>query len=175
MLRADVSPEEWERLRERGRSSWATPWERDRVEMILLSASGWSPPRIAEYLGVHVATVRRVLKAWSREGVDALERKLPGPVPDVERYATVVGMLEQLLSEPRTWTSAQLAEALAGVGIQMSARQTERYLAELGAGWHRTKSSLAYLQQPEAVEQARRKLSTLKKSPFPEAGPLLPR
>ncbi len=128
MLRADVSPEDWERLRERGRSPWATPWERDRVEMILLSASGWSPPWIAEYLGVHAATVRRVLKAWSREGLDALERKLPGPVPDVERHARVVGLLEKLLSEPRIWTSAQLAEALAGVGIRMSARQTERYL-----------------------------------------------
>ncbi|MCY1074051.1 helix-turn-helix domain-containing protein [Archangium lansingense] len=145
------------------------------MEMILLSASGWSPPRIAEYLGVHAATVRRVLKAWSHEGLDALEHKLPGPVPDVERHAMVVGMLEKFLSEPRTWTSSQLAEALAGVGIQMSARQTERYLAELGAGWRRTKSSLEHLQQPEAVERARRKLTTLKKSPRPEARPLLPR
>jgi hypothetical protein len=82
--------------------------------------------------------VRRVLKAWNREGLDALERKIPGPVPDVEHHAKVVGMLEKLHSEPRTWTSAQLAEALAGVGIRMSARQTERYLAEMGAGWHRS-------------------------------------
>jgi transposase len=175
MLRADVSLEDWERLRERGRSSLATPWERDRVEMILLSASGWSPPRIAAYLGVHAATVRRVLKAWNREGLDALERKLPGPVPDVERHARVVGLLEKLLAEPRTWTSAQLAEALAGLGIRMSARQTERYLAETGASWHRTKSSLAHMQQPQEVERARRKLTTLKKSPRPEAGPLLSR
>ncbi|WP_395825915.1 helix-turn-helix domain-containing protein [Archangium minus] len=34
---------------------------------------------MAAHLGVYAATVRRVLKAWSREGLDALEIKLPGP------------------------------------------------------------------------------------------------
>jgi len=37
------------------------PRERDRVEMVLLSAAGWSPPRIAVHFGCSVKPVRAAL------------------------------------------------------------------------------------------------------------------
>lgn len=167
----EVKPEQRSRLRALCRT-WDADWVvRDRVEMVLLAAEGWSAPRIAHHLGWHAATVRRVVAEWRRQGEDALWRQLPGPAPDTRRRQQLQAALEQLLaSAPRTWTSAQLALALeAKTGVHLSARQVRRYLADMGAGWRRTKMTLSHKQQPSAVERARARLLALKKSP-PEGG-----
>ncbi|MFN8558668.1 MAG: helix-turn-helix domain-containing protein [Dehalococcoidia bacterium] len=52
------------------------PAERDRVEMVL-SAAGWSPPRIAAHLACHPATVRKALKAFLAEGRPDCARAIP--------------------------------------------------------------------------------------------------
>ena len=50
-----------------------SPAERDRVEMILLSDAGWSPPTIADHLNYHAKTVRLVLKRFHERGVEACD------------------------------------------------------------------------------------------------------
>jgi transposase len=153
-----------ERLRELSRSPDAGWWVRDRVEMVLLAAEGWSAPLIAHHLGCSDKTVRRVLAAFRSTGVDALDRKLRGPAPDFNKQQHVHAALGSLLEQQRTWTSGQLARALENHGVHIGPRQVRRYLASMGANWRRTKMSLAHKQREQDVARARRQLSRLKKT-----------
>lgn len=146
------------------RDASLSPAERDRVEMVLLSAAGWSPPRVAGHLGYCAATVRTVLGKFPASGVDGLRRQRPGPAKDLERRERVTAALDRLLGQDRTWTAAQLAEALAADGIRLSARQVRKYLGWMDARWRRTVTTLAHKQDPARVERAERTLATLKKS-----------
>jgi transposase len=158
-----------ERLRSISRSTDVDAAERDRVQMVLLATEGWSAPHIARHLDVSDKTVRRVLKAWRERGEDAVFKRLPGPAPDAERRRQVQDALRALLGEPRTWSSGQLSRALEAHDIHLGPRQVRRYLWGVGAGYRRTKMSLAHKQKPEAVACARTRLSGLKKRPAQDA------
>jgi transposase len=161
----EVDEEGRARLRELGRAPTASWWVRDRVEIVLLAAEGWSAPRIAQHLEVSASTVRRVVRAFRQHGTDALERRLPGPPPDLQHQRRVQHALAALLEQPRTWTSSQLSQALAEHGLQLGPRQVRRYLNAMGATWRRTKMSLTHRQHANAVAHAKRRLATLKKRP----------
>jgi transposase len=151
------------------RDATLTPPERDRVEMVLLSAGGWSPPRIAAHLDYHVATVRRVLLHFQDTGSPSLRRQRPGPLPDAARRAQVAAALDRLLDQDRTWTTVQLAAALAERDIRLSTRQTRRYLRGMGAKWRRTVRTLKHKQDPAKAARATAVLDSLKKRPPPGA------
>ena len=139
---------------------------RDRLEMVLMSAAGWSPPKIAEYLGRHPHTVRAALKGFAARGTEAFYPDAPGPDPDHERRAAVTGKLSELLGQERTWTAGQLADAL-GPDIGIGHRQTRRYLALLKAGYRRTAQTVGHKQDPKKVERAQTVLAGLKKKSRP--------
>jgi len=140
---------------------------RDRLEMVLLSAAGWSPPRIARHLGCHPHTSRAVLKACRDRGQTALWPDRPGPEPDQQRRQAVAGALRPLLAQERTWTSRQLSAALAEQGIELGPRQVRRHLKALGAGYRRTAATVAHKQDPAKVERAKAVLAGLKKKRGP--------
>lgn len=142
-----------------------SPGERDRVEMILLSDAGWSPPRIATHLEYHAKTVRLALKHFQQASLSSLRHRRPGPAPNIARREQVMAALDRLLGQNRTWTASQLAEALVEEGIHLSTRQTRKYLQRMEAGWRRTKRSLHHKQDAERVEHARTQLDALKKRP----------
>ena len=153
-------------MQELRRDRTLAPAERDRVEMVLLSAEeGWSPPRIARHLNCHAKTVRLVLTRFAEQGAAGLRRRRPGPPPDTARRAQVLAALDALLDQDRTWTAAQLAAALGEQGIALSTRQTRKYLTLVGAGWRRTVRTLRHKQPPEQVAQATVDLADLKKTP----------
>ena len=139
---------------------------RDRLEMVLLSAAGWSPPRIATHLGRHPHTVRAALKGFAARGTAALYPDAPGPDPDHARRAAVTGKLSELLGQERTWTARQLADAL-GPEVGIGHRQTRRYLALLRASYRRTAQTVGHKQDPPKVERATGVLAGLKKKPRP--------
>ena len=141
------------------------PAERDRVELVLLSAEGWSPPRIARHLRCHPATVRQTLKRFAAEGTASLPWRRPGPPKDEARRDRVTTALDRLLDQERTWTAAQLAEALRSEGSALSTRQTRQYLKLLGARWRRTVARRRHQQDPARIERAEHVLANLKKSP----------
>jgi putative transposase len=138
------------------------PRVRDRLEIVLLSDADWSPPRIARHLGCYPQTVRNLLHAFRRHGSAALWPRPTGPAPNVTRSERILGLLRDLLGQDRTWTSAQLAEALRPDGIALSGRQVRRYLRRLNAGYRRTASTLDHKQDPAKVERAKQVLSHLK-------------
>src|SRR5215475_13206038 len=128
---------------------------RDRLEMVCLSDAGWPVPRIAAHLGYCAATVRTVLQDFRRRGLEALYPRRRGPAPDLARRQHVHDRLTELLGQPRTWTSRQLSEALAGTGLRLSPRQLRRYLRAMRAGYRRTASTVRHKQDPAKVERAR--------------------
>jgi transposase len=164
MLRVTLSLEQREAVRAMRQDASLVPAERDRVEMVLLSAEGWSAPKIASHLGYCSATVRTVLVNFPTTGPDGLRRQRPGPPKDLARREQVTTALDRLLGQDRTWTAAQLAEALATEGIELSTRQTRKYLKWMDARWRRTVTTLKHKQDPARVDQAERTLATLKKS-----------
>ncbi len=143
------------------------PAERDRVEMVLLSAAGWSPPQIGRHLDCHPATVRQTIKRFSADGVAALRWRQPGPPKDTARRQQVCSALNRLLESDRTWTAVQLAQALRAEGIILSTRQTRKDLKLLGARWRRTVSTLTHKQDPARGTRARSVLANLQKRPLP--------
>jgi hypothetical protein len=139
---------------------------RDRLEMVLLSDSGWSPPRIAEYMGRHPHTVRSALKGYAARGTAAFYPDAPGPDPNYARRDQVTARLRDLLGQDRIWTSRQLADAL-GPGIGIGRRQTRRYLGLLKAGYRRTAQTVGHKQDPTKVGRAGRVLASLEKKSRP--------
>ena len=135
---------------------------RDRLEMVLMSAAGWSPPNIAAHLGRHPHTVRAALKGFAARGTAAFYPDAPGPDPDHARRAAVTGKLAELLGQDRTWTARQLADAL-GPDIDIGHRQTRRYLGLLKAGYRRTAQTVGHKQDPKKVGRAETVLANLKK------------
>jgi transposase len=167
MIRLTLSPAQQEQVQALRRDPTLKPTERDRVEMVLLAASGWSAPRIAQHLAAHPNTVRSVLKGFLAHGATTLRRKPSGPPPDQARRAQVGAALRTLLAQERTWTAPQLAEALRRYAIHLSARHVRRYLRGLRAGYRRTVRTLRHKQDPVRVARATRTLTALKKRPSP--------
>lgn len=141
------------------RESGLSPADRDRVEMVALSAAGWSVAQIAAHLGYCAETVRRLFRRFPMAGWKAVRHQAPGPAPDAARRAAVETVVRALLAEERTWTAGQLAEALAERGIDLSARHLRRYLRRLDAGWYRTKRSLKHRQDPVKAAAASTELA----------------
>ena len=164
MIRLTLTADECAAVQALRRDATLTPAERDRVEMVSLSAAGWSPPRIAAHLTYNPATVRRVLKQFGQTGATSLRRRPPGPPPDAARRARIEAALGALLDRDRTWTAAQLAAALGDGGIHLSTRQTRKYLSRIAA-WRRTVQTLRYKQDPVKAERAKAVLGSLKKKP----------
>jgi transposase len=102
-------------------------------------------------------------------GTDALYPRCTGPPPDLKRRQQVTEILTELLGQERTWTSRQLAAALAERGIALSARQVRRYLGMLQATWRRTSNSLRHKQDPAEVARAEKVLNNWEKKPRPAA------
>jgi putative transposase len=135
---------------------------RDRLDAVLLSDAGWSPPRIAAHLGWHPHTARALLKDFRRRGREALRPGKPGPAPDLPHRQLVTEALEHLLRQERTWDSGQLSEALQADGIAIGPRQVRRYLKRMDAGYGRTASRPAHKQDSAAVARAEAVLANLK-------------
>jgi len=131
-----------------------SPRVRDRLEMVLLSDAGWSPPRIARHLGCDPQTARAAIHGFNARGVPALYPGKTGPAPNYARRDQVAARLTDLLGQDRIWTAAQLADALRPNGIRIRARQVRRYLARLRAGYRRTASTPEHKQDPPKVARA---------------------
>lgn len=162
MRRTRLTDDQRTELQQARHDATLTPRERDRVEMLLLSAAGWSPPRIAAHFGCSVKPVHAVLDGYPTRGLAVVRRQRPGPKRDAARRQQVETALATLLAEDRTWTAAQLAAALGEQRIALSTRQTRRYLQGLDYHWRRTTRTLRHKQDPAKVATAQRTLTALK-------------
>lgn len=167
-LHVQLAPRQRRRLMELRRDPSLAPRERDRVEMYLLSADGMTVPQLARHFDRCEATMRRWIRQFEEEGLKAVRHRQLGTGPDHARRKEVRRALNGLLSRKRTWTAAQLAEALAEEkGIVMKPPTVRKYLHLMGASYRRTKYSLRHRQDPERAAAARAELDDFKKKPPP--------
>lgn len=86
--------------------------EQDRVEIVLLSAEGWSSPR-------HADTVRAVLERFLAEGPAWVHRGLPGPRPDTAHRVQLTAALDALLGTDRTGDGCPPGGGARGAGDRL--------------------------------------------------------
>jgi len=162
-LRISLTPHDRAAVEALRRDRTLRPAERDRVEILLRAAAGWTAPHLASHFRCCPQTIRRLLHHFVAAGLPALRCRPRGPAPDVARRAQIAAALTALLAQERTWTSAQLAAALRAQSIALSARQVRRRLHALGARYRRTVRTLHHKQDPARVAQAKRELAAFKK------------
>jgi transposase len=122
-----------------------------RAQILLASARGERPRRIAAAVGCSVQTVRNVIRAFAQEGLSCLQQGSTRPltvesVLDEERRERLRHLLHQ---SPRAfgkarslWTLDLAAEVCFEQGItpeRMSDETIRRALKRLGTNWKRAK------------------------------------
>ena len=164
MYRVTLTDDQRSELRQRTRHAGLTPSTRDRLEMVRLSDTGWSVPRIAHYLGQHEQTVRAWIKAFLAAGFDALPNKPRGGKQSALTPAMLAAVRSELAKGTRTWTAAQLADWIAEhQGVRLSADRVRFHLKRATITWQRTSRSLKHKQDPADVAERQAVLTELAK------------
>lgn len=152
MYRVALTDVQRDELHRRAHTPGVQPRTRDRLEMVRLSAAGWSPPQIAAHLQISDKRVRHYLKAFLAAGFDALpDRPHPGMTSPLTP-AIEAALRQELRQDERTWTAAQLAAWVdEQFGVRLTPDALTRRLKRARIAWKRTSRSVKHKQQPEAV------------------------
>ena len=128
-------------LRQRLRQHKLSPRLRRRLECICLAGQGWPVPRIAAYLGLDQATIRRTIHRLADGGLDGLaDRPRSGRPPKLDRrdLDAVEELLARAAGRNEIWTLAQLARWLARTrGTTISPGRLSALLRQRGCSWTR--------------------------------------
>jgi transposase len=164
MYRVHLTDAQRDELERRAHDPRTQPRTRDRLEMVRLSAAGWSVPRIARHLRCHEETVRPWLKAFLARGFDALADRPHRGQQSALTPAIEAAIRAALRRDARTWTAAQLATWVAEqFGVGLSAAQLGRRLKRAGIVYKRASRSLKHKQDPEAVAAAQQEIAAQEK------------
>ena len=140
-----------------------------RAQILLASADGQRPARIAAHVGCAVGTVHNTLHAFAEEGVRCLTEKKRGPkdVPpilDAAKAEPLKGILHQ---SPRrfgkarsTWTLGLLADVTFEQGLtprRLSHEAVRQAVKRLGSGWKRAKQ---WITSPDPAYARKKKRGT---------------
>lgn len=136
-----------------------------RAKVLRLSHRGMSVEEIASYTGRHPTTVLRDFNRWQESGVEGLADGVGSgqrsPLGEVQQ-----NFLTEKLSEERSWTASQLAEAVNEKFKLKVNRETMRVcLHSMGYSWQRHR--YVPVKQPEAEVLAAKQteFDSLKKEP----------
>jgi len=140
-----------------------------RAQILLASAEGQRPARIALRLGCAVGTVHNAIRAFASEGIDCLTEKKHGPkdarpILDEAKNDPLKGILHQ---SPRrfgkargTWTLDLLAEVSFEQGLtprRLSPEALRQAVKRLGSGWKRAKQ---WITSPDPAYARKKKRGT---------------
>lgn len=153
-----------QQLRQRTHRSGLAPRTRDRLEMVRLSAAGWSIPKIADHLQFHERTVRTWIKKYLDNGFDALEDQPHRGQSSAITQEVLAQVHQWVEAGERTWNAPQVAEQVTQTfGIRRSSPQWRRLLRREGLTYKRTRRSLKHKQKPDQVASKYADLVTLQK------------
>jgi transposase len=152
MYRVHLTDAQHQELNRRAHEPGVKSRTRDRLEMVRLSAAGWSIPQIAVHLGICEKRVRFWIKAFLDRGFDALpDRPHPGQQSSLTP-AMEEAIRKELRRTAQSWSAPQIADWLAE---QYGVRLTPEYLAErlkrARIAYKRAGRSLKHKQNPTAV------------------------
>ena len=170
MYRVILTDEQRSEINHRARQRGIRPEERDRLEMLRLSDSGLSVPKIGRLLGLHEQTVRLWIKAFLSGGFDALKSHPRGGALAGKVSALTPPMIAALRQEiedgTRTWTARQMADWLDQTyGVRLSPERVAIHMKRAGLVYKRTNRTLKHKQKAEEVSAKRTTLSLLKGGP----------
>lgn len=164
MYRVRLTDVQRQELKRRAHEPGVMPRTRDRLEMVRLSAAGWSVPRIAGHLDLSEQTVRLWIKAFLNGGFEALPDQ-----PHLGQSSAITPAIEEairkeLRRDERTWTAAQLAQWVGErFGVHRTAAHLARRLDRAGIAYKRTGRSLKHKQNPDDVEAKQEEMMALEK------------
>lgn len=143
-------------------SSDATRRERERLLMVLRSADGWSPPRIAAELGRDEDSVRRWLATY-QAGEPLVDAQRSGR-PIVLTTAMLEAVRTLLAETERSWTAPALAVWVREqFGVVMHPNWLSVRMHDAGIVWKRTARTLQHKRDPDAHAAATAQISAWKK------------
>jgi transposase len=164
MYHITLTEHQRQQLRERTRQPGIAPATRDRLEMVRLSDTGWSVPKIARHLGSHEQTVRLWIKAFIADGFDALSNKPRGGDTSDVTPAMLQAARAEIVESKRTWSASQVADWVAEhYGVRIGPGRMRVHLARAGLSYQRTSRSLKHKQKPEEVAKRKDQLQELEK------------
>lgn len=135
-----------------------------RAQILRLSKQRMSIEQISEHVGRNYETIRTTFERWEREGykglADHYENHGQKPVITDE----VKTFMEAKLKEERTWTCAQLSEAiLKHYEIQVGVEGIRKRLKEMGYSWKQGRFTPAKRPSEEELKHHKAALDTLKR------------
>src|SRR5437660_8809585 len=156
-----------QRLRQGLRS--ADAFTSRRCQILLASACGHSPSRIARHLGCTPATVRNALHAFAREGLDCLQEKSSRPhsarpfLDDrhTEALKDLLHHSPRLFGKPTSlWTLdlvAEVCHSKAWTPRPLTGEAIRQALKRLGIRWRRAKH---WITSPDPAYARKKKPAT---------------
>jgi transposase len=141
-----------------------------RAQILLASADGHRPARIASQVGCATGTVHNAIHAFAAEGVGCLSEKKHGPkdarpILDEAKTDPLKGILHQ---SPRrfgkaqsTWTLDLLADVSFEQGLtprRLSHEALRQAVKRLGSGWKRAKQ---WITSPDPAYARKKKPATV--------------
>ena len=164
MYRITLTAYQRQELQQRTRKAGLPSSTRDRLEMVRLSDSGWSVPRIARHLAIHEQTVRLWIKAFINDGFDALTNKPRGGDTSAVTPAMLEAARAEIVKSKRTWSASQVADWIAEhYGVRIGPGRMRVHLARAGLSYQRTSRSLHHKQKPDEVAERKAQLQELEK------------
>ena len=139
------------------------------AQVLLASAEGQRPSRIATHVGCAVGTVHNTIHAFGKEGTDCLSEKRRGPkdaqpILDEAKADPLKGILHQ---SPRrfgktrsTWTLDLLADVAFEQELtprRLSHEAVRQAVKRLGCGWKRAKQ---WITSPDPAYARKKKRGT---------------
>lgn len=164
MYRVRLTDAQRQELKQRAHQPGVKPRTRDRLEMVRLSAAGWSIPRIAQHLDLSEQTVRHWIKTFLTGGFDALPDQ-----PHLGQSSAITPVIEeairqQVRRDERTWTAPQLTQWVGErFGVHRTAAHLARRLDRAGIAYKRTGRSLKHKQNPDEVAAKQKEMAALEK------------
>lgn len=161
------------RLTAAQRAEWQRRWwapgttarERERLEMVWLSDRDRSVPWIAERLGLHEQTVRRVVTRFLAEGFAGLaDRPRSGRPPTLTAadLLAVAALLDHAAATGETWTTPRLGTWLAETRqVHVNAEYLGARLRQRDFRWKRTKRSVHHKADPDLQARKAAELEVL--------------
>jgi len=122
-----------------------------RAQILLASAGGRSPARIADILGCATQTVRNAIRALQAAGIDCLNQRSHRPASahaeldgiTCERLRALLHRSPRDFGKPTSlWTLELVAHVASAQGITsrlMSGESVRQALVRMGIGWKRAK------------------------------------
>ena len=158
-----LTQEEDAQLREIEQDPFLKPKVRLRAQVLRLSNRGSNMEKISSYTGRSAASIARDFDRWRERGLEGLaDGAAPGNPPRITQEAR--RLMEQRLSEERTYNATQLAEVLQEeLSVVVTPEAVRQHLHSMGYSWKRTRYVPNKPPDPEKEREAREELQRLKK------------